>query len=345
MADSFTHLHVHTEYSMLDGAARIGEVVAAAAAATASRPWGSPTTGTCTGSSTSTRSAGPRASSRSSAPSSTWPTRAATSARAAAAAWTTAAATPRAAPKLYYHLTALAETNEGYQNLIKLSSEAYLSGHCYKPRADFDLLAEHSEGADRHLGVPRWARAPGADARRHRGGAQGGRAAAGHLRARLVLHRDAGPRHPGAAPHQPDAPRAGRAPAGAAARHQRQPLRPPERLRRPRRAALRADRLADERPRSLQVPRRRALPEAGARDALPVRRDPRGVRQHALDRRAGRRHHRVRQAAAARASRCPRASRPTPSYLQHLTMEGARQRWGSGAQRRRSSSGSPTSSA
>ena len=31
MADSFTHLHVHTEYSMLDGAARIGEVVAAAA--------------------------------------------------------------------------------------------------------------------------------------------------------------------------------------------------------------------------------------------------------------------------------------------------------------------------
>ena len=30
--DSFTHLHVHTEYSMLDGAARIGEVVAAAAA-------------------------------------------------------------------------------------------------------------------------------------------------------------------------------------------------------------------------------------------------------------------------------------------------------------------------
>ena len=32
MADSFTHLHVHTEYSMLDGAARIKEVVEAAAA-------------------------------------------------------------------------------------------------------------------------------------------------------------------------------------------------------------------------------------------------------------------------------------------------------------------------
>ena len=32
MAKSFTHLHVHTEYSMLDGASRIGDVVAAAAA-------------------------------------------------------------------------------------------------------------------------------------------------------------------------------------------------------------------------------------------------------------------------------------------------------------------------
>src|SRR5436305_1908600 len=32
MPDSFVHLHLHTEYSMLDGASRIGEVVAAAAA-------------------------------------------------------------------------------------------------------------------------------------------------------------------------------------------------------------------------------------------------------------------------------------------------------------------------
>ena len=31
MSDSFVHLHVHTEYSMLDGAARVGELVQAAA--------------------------------------------------------------------------------------------------------------------------------------------------------------------------------------------------------------------------------------------------------------------------------------------------------------------------
>ena len=32
MAGSFTHLHVHTEFSMLDGASRVGELAAAAAA-------------------------------------------------------------------------------------------------------------------------------------------------------------------------------------------------------------------------------------------------------------------------------------------------------------------------
>jgi DNA polymerase III subunit alpha len=32
VSSSFTHLHLHTEYSMLDGAARIKDVVAAAAA-------------------------------------------------------------------------------------------------------------------------------------------------------------------------------------------------------------------------------------------------------------------------------------------------------------------------
>ena len=55
-----------------------------------------------------------------------------------------------------------------------------------------------------------------------------------------------------------------------------------------------------ERPEALQVRGRRALPEDRRRDALPVPRAPRGVRQHAVDRRAGRRRDRVRQAAAAR---------------------------------------------
>ncbi len=48
--------------------------------------------------------------------------------------------------KLYYHLTLLAETNDGYRNLLKLSSAAYLEGYYYKPRVDWELLERHSGG-------------------------------------------------------------------------------------------------------------------------------------------------------------------------------------------------------
>ena len=48
--------------------------------------------------------------------------------------------------KLYYHLTLLAEDNTGYKNLMKLSSESYLSGYFYKPRCDFELFERYHEG-------------------------------------------------------------------------------------------------------------------------------------------------------------------------------------------------------
>src|SRR5713101_6758108 len=44
------------------------------------------------------------------------------------------------------HLTLLAETNEGYGNLIKLSSLGYLEGYYYKPRVDWELLQQHGTG-------------------------------------------------------------------------------------------------------------------------------------------------------------------------------------------------------
>jgi len=46
----------------------------------------------------------------------------------------------------YFHLTLLAKDFTGYQNLCKLSSRAYLEGFYMKPRVDHELLAEHSEG-------------------------------------------------------------------------------------------------------------------------------------------------------------------------------------------------------
>jgi DNA polymerase-3 subunit alpha len=46
----------------------------------------------------------------------------------------------------YYHLGLLAETQQGYRNLMQLVSRAYLEGYWYKPRADRELLAEHADG-------------------------------------------------------------------------------------------------------------------------------------------------------------------------------------------------------
>jgi len=45
-----------------------------------------------------------------------------------------------------YHLTLLSTSDEGYHNLIKLTSNAYLQGYYYKPRIDKELLARHSKG-------------------------------------------------------------------------------------------------------------------------------------------------------------------------------------------------------
>ena len=44
------------------------------------------------------------------------------------------------------HLVLLAETNEGYKNLIKLVSSGFTEGFYYKPRIDKELLAQHSKG-------------------------------------------------------------------------------------------------------------------------------------------------------------------------------------------------------
>src|ERR1022692_2936720 len=46
----------------------------------------------------------------------------------------------------YNHLVLLCENQEGYRNLIRLVSTAYLDGFYYKPRVDLDLLASHSKG-------------------------------------------------------------------------------------------------------------------------------------------------------------------------------------------------------
>ena len=135
MSNSFAHLHVHTEYSMLDGASRIGELLRhvredgqPAVAITdhgvlfglvdfyraAQREGVKPILGSelyqAVGSRHEQRLGGADNKTR------------------------------------YYHLTALAQDDVGYRNLVSLSTRAYLEGTWYKPRVDMEVLADHAEG-------------------------------------------------------------------------------------------------------------------------------------------------------------------------------------------------------
>ncbi len=58
-----------------------------------------------------------------------------------------------------FHLGLLARDIEGYQNLLKLVSDAHLKGFYYKPRTDLETLARHAKGPDRLHRLPRLARA------------------------------------------------------------------------------------------------------------------------------------------------------------------------------------------
>ena len=133
MADSFTHLHVHTEYSMLDGAARVDDLFAEAArmgmpalAMTdhgqlfgavdfylAGRKHGvKPVLGI----------------------------------EAYLAPGSRFEKQRRDSAEPYTHLTLLAENQAGYANLLRLVSAASLEGYFYKPRMDRELFERHGEG-------------------------------------------------------------------------------------------------------------------------------------------------------------------------------------------------------
>jgi DNA polymerase-3 subunit alpha len=142
---SFTHLHVHTEFSMLDGAARIDEVVAAAVAD------GQPAIGITDHGNMygvldfyrAARQAG------------ITPVLGIEAYMAGESRFERPVRRGRVddgggegerGEKLYYHLTLLAESTPGYKNLIKLSSAAFLEGYFYKPRLDWELLERHKQG-------------------------------------------------------------------------------------------------------------------------------------------------------------------------------------------------------
>jgi len=130
MTADFVHLHVHSEYSLLDGACRVKELVERA------KELGMPAValtdhGTLGGVVKFYRAA------------------------------LDAGIRPIIGLELYVasdrrsragvkernaHLTLLARDETGYKNLVKLSTHAYLEGYYYKPRADWELLSQHHEG-------------------------------------------------------------------------------------------------------------------------------------------------------------------------------------------------------
>ena len=123
----FVHLHVHSEYSILDGACRIPAL--AARAAELEMPAVALTDhGSLAGAVELYREARKQG------------------VKPLIGCEVYVADDRRAQTKGYAHLTLLAETNEGYGNLIKLSSLGYLEGYYYKPRVDWELLAGHAAG-------------------------------------------------------------------------------------------------------------------------------------------------------------------------------------------------------
>ena len=128
----FAHLHLHTEYSMLDGASRVAEIMAAVASD------GQPAVamtdhGVLYGAVEfyqKAREAGIKP-------------------ILGMEAYLTPGSRfdrPTGERNIRHHITLLAYNDVGYHNLIKISSNAFLDGYWYKPRADRELLSAHAEG-------------------------------------------------------------------------------------------------------------------------------------------------------------------------------------------------------
>jgi DNA polymerase III subunit alpha len=150
--DSFVHLHVHTEYSMLDGAARLGEMFERTAElgmdaiamtdhgnvfgayefyAKAKAAGVKPIIG-MEAYLTPNTSRFDRKRVR----------------------WNNGGDDDVSGNGAFTHMTLLAESTAGMHNLFRLSSRSSLEGFFYKPRADRELLAEHSAGLIGTTGCP-----------------------------------------------------------------------------------------------------------------------------------------------------------------------------------------------
>src|SRR5690349_3939386 len=131
-ADSFVHLHLHTEYSLLDGAVRMPQLMEKAA------EYGMPAVaitdhGNLHGAIEFYQAA----------------TDAGIKPIIGVEAYMAPGSIkdrPNSMRDAAYHFTLLARDESGYQNLVRLMTAAHLEGMHYKPRIDRELLAAHAGG-------------------------------------------------------------------------------------------------------------------------------------------------------------------------------------------------------
>src|SRR5580692_1695368 len=144
----FVHLHLHTDYSLLDGACDLEEVVEEAARrkmpAVAVTDHGNLFAAESFYHAAKTRGVKPIIGCEVYVAKGSRHDRGETPQRDAANGHASAAAEP--GQRGNNHLVLLCENGEGYRNLIKLVSAGFLEGFYYKPRIDYDLLAKHSRG-------------------------------------------------------------------------------------------------------------------------------------------------------------------------------------------------------
>lgn len=129
----FTHLHVHTEYSLLDGSSKIKEIVARA------KELGMDSLaitdhGVMYGVIDFYRACKAEG------------IRPVLGCEIYVAPGSRFQKEGNASDERYYHLVLLAENNTGYSNLIKIVSKGFTEGYYYKPRVDLEVLQEYHEG-------------------------------------------------------------------------------------------------------------------------------------------------------------------------------------------------------
>jgi DNA polymerase III subunit alpha len=151
-AEGFAHLHVHTEYSMLDGAARLGEMFER------TRELGMDAIamtdhGNVFGAFdfySKAKAAGVKPIIGMEA----YLTPNTSRFERKRVRWGNGGSDDVSGSGAYTHMTLLAEDTAGMHNLFKLSSRSFIEGFFYKPRADRELLAEHARGLIGTTGCP-----------------------------------------------------------------------------------------------------------------------------------------------------------------------------------------------